>query len=184
MNAAERVRRRISELLAERGWTQSALAQSLGKTSPWLSQLLAGKLNLGLDELDRMALALGSTAVELVRDPEQFQFCADLTPSEMAMLRRFRKLGPSVREAVQTLVQAVDTPATRPGIGAPRYVGPTPSSPTELSDFTQAFAKQLIDYVAADQAESRRQTAASRPTLATASGGGRSRRRRVPKVSR
>lgn len=166
MNAAERVRRRIAELLAERGWTQAALAAALGKTSPWMSQLLSGRLNLGLDELDAVALACGSTAVELVRDPEQFQYCADLTPSEMAMLRRYRKLGPSIRDALSLIVQAIEA-TDRAGQGVVTH-GPVPASPTELHHVVSAFANQIHQYVAESSQESRRQATGTRPALAPA----------------
>lgn len=184
VNAADRVRRRIKELLDERGWSQRALADALGKTQPWMSQLLGGSLRLGLDELDQVALALGATAVELVRDPEQFQFCADLTPSEMAMLRKYRKLGPSVREAIATLVNAADPAgAGKPNTGQPRFVGAPPATPAELHTLVAAFANQVQSYINDGQAESGRQASATRANLAVARADRRSRRRRVPEKS-
>lgn len=183
MNAAERVRRRVRELLEERGWTQKALADALGKTSPWMSQFLAGALNLGLDDIDQLALALGTTAVELVRDPEGFQFCADLTPSEMALLRRVRKLSPSVRDAVGIMVAAAEPAQHVSRMGKPTYVGPTPTTPAELSQVVSALAQQIDSFIAGSQADARRQVATARDTLTLASGGRGNRRRRVPKPS-
>ena len=181
MTAADRVRRRVSELITERGWSQKTVAEAFGKTQPWMSQFLSGALNIGLDELDQLAVCLGSTAVELVRDPEQFQYVADLTPSEASMLRQFRRQAPAVREALQLLVRMLQTPDTRPGTGYQGYAGQSPASPTELHHVVSAFANQISSYIAAGQEESRRQTAAARSALAVASGGHRGRRRRVPK---
>lgn len=183
MNAAERVRRRAAELIEERGWTQAALAQSLGKTQPWMSKFLRGDLDLGLDELDQLAQAIGSTAVELVRDPEGFQFCADLTPSEMALLRRVRKLSPSVRDAVGIMVAAAEPAQHVSRMGKPTYVGPTPTTPAELSQVVSALAQQIDSFIAGSQADARRQVATARDALTLASSGRGNRRRRVPKSS-
>lgn len=58
--------RRIKMELAGRDWHQSDLARSLGVTEKWISRRLRMELPLSLDELDRIAGALGVGVADLL----------------------------------------------------------------------------------------------------------------------
>ena len=52
----------ILDIVEERGWTQSELAQRLGYTEKHVSQLINGKVSLSVDAALRLERVLGSTA--------------------------------------------------------------------------------------------------------------------------
>lgn len=113
VNPSERVRQRVNGILAEhkgdKKWTQHALAERIeGRNQSWVSKVCKGKdnggINILLEDLDVLAEALQTTAVELVRDSDRYEFVADLKPHEMALLRQFRRLGDAARDAVLTVV--------------------------------------------------------------------------------
>lgn len=113
MDTAARVRRRLNEILAEhrgdKNWTQNAVSERIeGRNQSWVSKVCKGKDNGGIDvrleDLDVLAEALQTTAVELVRDSERYELVADLRPHEMQLLRQFRRLGDAARDAVLTVV--------------------------------------------------------------------------------
>lgn len=109
VSAAERVRQKVIALMDERGYSQREMARRLERSQPWVAKVIRGPLKAGqdvrLEDLDDVALALGVTAVELVRD-HGLEFVANLTPSEMRMLQQIRKLPAHVIEAVRVLIDA------------------------------------------------------------------------------
>ena len=72
-SARERVRLALRRRLAELGMTGRAFGASFPHKhgDSWVSGLLRGQFALGLEELDDAAAILKSTAVELVRAPNQ-----------------------------------------------------------------------------------------------------------------
>ena len=94
-SARTRIRQRIRRLLEDRGKTNRALAQWLGHGDQWVSNLLAGRFALSLDELDRVAQFLSVPPSEIVRvsdDPWE------LSPTEMRAVRALRMLPEHIRD--------------------------------------------------------------------------------------
>lgn len=69
-------------------WTQRELAGKVGKSQPWLVKILSGENALRLDDIDRVAKALGWPPAELIREGENELI--EVTPSELRLLRAFR----------------------------------------------------------------------------------------------
>lgn len=88
-DARTRIRQRIRRLLEDRGKTNRALGQHLGHGDQWVSNLLAGRFALSLDELDRVAEFLRVPPSEIVRLSDD---AWELSPSEMRAIRALRML--------------------------------------------------------------------------------------------
>jgi transcriptional regulator with XRE-family HTH domain len=69
LNAA--VAAEIRAILARRGWKQSQLAERLGVHEMWVSRRLRGVNAISVDDLERIAAALGMKPVELLGLAEQ-----------------------------------------------------------------------------------------------------------------
>lgn len=95
MDARTRVRQRLRRLLDDQGKTNRALADWIGHREQWVSNLLAGRFPLSLDELDRVAQFVRVPPSELVRQSDDPW---ELTPTEMRMVRALRLLPMSVRD--------------------------------------------------------------------------------------
>jgi len=94
-DARTRVRQRIRRLLDDQGKTNRALAKWIDHREQWVSNMLAGRFPLSLDEIDRVALFLNVPASELIRHSEDPW---ELSPTEMRMVRALRMLPTSVRD--------------------------------------------------------------------------------------
>lgn len=94
-DARTRIRQRIRRLLEDRGKTNRSLGQWLGHGDQWVSNLLAGRFSLSLDELDRVALFFAVPPGEIVRISEEPW---ELSPTEMRVVRALRMLPPPVRD--------------------------------------------------------------------------------------
>jgi transcriptional regulator with XRE-family HTH domain len=94
MNAMQRVRRRLAALLDERTpagkLRQKRLAKYLNKSEAWISNILAGRKGLRLVDLDAVAEFFNLPPGELVRHDDDL--LVELTPSELAVIRRLRRL--------------------------------------------------------------------------------------------
>jgi hypothetical protein len=99
-DARTRVRQRIKRLLEDRGKTNREFGKWLGHKDQWVSNLLAGKFALSLDELDRAALFFHVPPGELVRVSDEPW---ELNAGEMRTVRALRMLPPVVRDHVITL---------------------------------------------------------------------------------
>lgn len=99
-DARTRVRQRIKRLLEDRGQTNRALGKWLGHQDQWVSNLLAGRFALSLDELDRVALFFRVPPSEIVRMSDEPW---ELAPTEMRVVRALRMLPPAVRDHLVTL---------------------------------------------------------------------------------
>ncbi len=64
------VGRRVAELRVERGWTQDRLASKLDVGARYLQRIEAGDINLTLDSLLRLAVALRVALVDLLRSTD------------------------------------------------------------------------------------------------------------------
>lgn len=93
--AAAIVRRRILDYLAQHRITQRSLVPMLAQRTgeAWsqsrLHKVLNGHVELRFDDLAALSDALGVSMVELVRDQGR-ELVADLTPSELSLLRCVR----------------------------------------------------------------------------------------------
>lgn len=95
----ERVRRRITRLLEDRGHTQRAFARALGHNDAWASHLLGGAFSLSMDDLDKAAEFLGVPPGEIVAIAGN---AWELTPTEERAIRGLRMLPTAVRDHVVT----------------------------------------------------------------------------------
>lgn len=106
MDAMERLRRRLALLLDDRTPTgkirQKHLARHLGKSEAWLANILSGKRGLRLVDLDPIAEFFHVPPSELVR--ERDAELIEVTPSELALLRKARRATEKDREAIFTLI--------------------------------------------------------------------------------
>jgi XRE family aerobic/anaerobic benzoate catabolism transcriptional regulator len=59
--------RRVLQLRRQRGWTRARLARASGLSVRFLARIESGEGNVSLARLDRLAVALGSSVSELVR---------------------------------------------------------------------------------------------------------------------
>ena len=100
-DARTRVRHRIKQLLEQRGQTGRAFAKWLGHGDQWVSNLLAGRFALSLDELDRAAAFLNVPPSDLIRvsDDEGHE----LSPSERRVVSAMRMLPAPVRDHLMLL---------------------------------------------------------------------------------
>jgi transcriptional regulator with XRE-family HTH domain len=97
------VRHRIRAFLHEKGLTGRAFGKRLGRGDQWVSNLLAGRFALSLDELDEAARALQVTPSELVHREEDGLW--ELRPTEMRLIRGLRAVPPVIRDHLVTMVE-------------------------------------------------------------------------------
>lgn len=109
---AARARRRIREEMTRQDLNQSDVAGRLGWTQSRISKALSGhNKTLDVDDLAALCFAVGLSLVEAVRD-HGMEFCADMTPTELRVLERYRQLEPAERDAYLTLMRVIG-PQTR-----------------------------------------------------------------------
>lgn len=108
---ADRARRRVREEMDRQHLNQSDIAGRLGWTQTRVSKILNGKIELGVDDLGALCFALGLSLTEAVRD-HGLEFCAEMQPTELRMLERFRQLTPRQRDNWLGLFEVVG-PHTR-----------------------------------------------------------------------
>lgn len=61
--------RRVAELRNERGWTQEQFAERLGYSTKYVQRIEAGRLNLSIRSLVRLANVLRTRSIELLVMP-------------------------------------------------------------------------------------------------------------------
>lgn len=124
--ARTRVRQRIRRLLEDRGKTGRALGKYLGHTDQWVSNLLAGRFPLKLDELDQVAAFFEVPPSEIVRSATEPW---ELMPTEMRVVRALRMLPPIIRDHLAELTDYL--------------VGATPDDITLLRRIRQLSSEDL-----------------------------------------
>jgi transcriptional regulator with XRE-family HTH domain len=65
-NVVRKVGRRIRELRQKRGWSQEKLAEEAGLHRTYIGQVERGEKSIGVENLFRLAAALGVPATRLV----------------------------------------------------------------------------------------------------------------------
>jgi transcriptional regulator with XRE-family HTH domain len=103
VKAGARVRARLRRLLSEQHVTNRAFGKRLGHGDQWVSNLLAGRFTLAIDDLDEAARGVGVTPSELVRGDDEEAWI--LTPSEMRLLRAVRALPMAIRDTLRQLAE-------------------------------------------------------------------------------
>ena len=66
-NVVRKVGRRIRELRQKKGWSQEKLAEEAGLHRTYIGQVERGEKSIGVENLFRVARAVGSKAADLVR---------------------------------------------------------------------------------------------------------------------
>lgn len=101
--AGARVRFRLRHRLAERQITNRAFGKRLGHGDQWVSNLLAGRFTLSLDDLDEAAKAVEMQPSDLVRHDGEEAWV--LTPSEMRLVRAVRNLPVVLRDQLRAMAE-------------------------------------------------------------------------------
>jgi transcriptional regulator with XRE-family HTH domain len=105
----------IERLRAEKErlqWSDRHLAEVLGYSQSKVTQKLNRRVTMTVDELGFFCRVLQISPTETVRDPA-LDFCAELTPLEMQMLKQFRQLDEATREVVVRLIAGGSRPVKR-----------------------------------------------------------------------
>lgn len=112
MNRAEQALQRIRDEMSRKKLSQRDVAGILDWSQGRVAKILTGRVELRLLDLESLCFAVGLQLTEAVRDPG-LEFVADMTPSELRLLERFRQLTAPEKDAYSTLMR-VQSPATRP----------------------------------------------------------------------
>jgi transcriptional regulator with XRE-family HTH domain len=96
---SDRVRLRLREEIARKRLNQRDLGNQLGWSQSRVGKLLTGRTALDVEDLAEMCFVVGISLVEAVRD-HGLEFCADMTPTEMRVLERYRQLTDPMKDAV------------------------------------------------------------------------------------
>lgn len=109
-----RVVRRLRDEMTRRKLSQRDVAGLLQWSQSRIAKLLTGRVELSVNDLAALCFAMDLLPTEAVRD-HGLEFCAEMTPSELRFLERFRQLRPQSKEAMMTLFDvAMNTrPETR-----------------------------------------------------------------------
>ena len=97
-----RVVARLRQEIERLDLSQTDLAQFLGWTQSKVAQKLNGRSPITLDELEGLARTVNLAVTEVVRD-HGYEFCAEMTPSELIVLRALRSMTPEQRESFLTI---------------------------------------------------------------------------------
>ena len=100
--AADRARARIREEMARRNLSQRDIAARLKWNESRVSKLMSGRTDLTVNDLEGLCSAIGLAMTEVVRD-HGFEFCAEMTPTELRFLERYRQITAQERDALMTL---------------------------------------------------------------------------------
>lgn len=117
MTLAQRAVARIREEMSERKISQRDLAKELKCSQGRVAKLLNGGVHLRINDVGRMAEAVGLEPAEVVRD-RGLTFYANMTPTEVAIVDRLRRRP----QALQGLLLMLDIKAdeTRTRVQVPK----------------------------------------------------------------
>lgn len=99
LTARERFRLRVISLLEQRGLTQKALKGE--RSEGWISNIIAGRRNLKLDDAQQIADALQTPLAELLTRPDDQLY--ELDNLESLLIESFRQLAPDEQKALLTI---------------------------------------------------------------------------------
>lgn len=111
---SEQIRGALRDAMAQKQMSQRDVAGILGWSQSRVSHILNGRVEMSVDDLAEFAFGLSLSVTELVRD-RGLEFCAELTPTELRFLERWRQLPQPIRDAVMQLlaVQTMTQPQER-----------------------------------------------------------------------
>jgi transcriptional regulator with XRE-family HTH domain len=112
---ADSVRLRLREEMLRRGLSQRDLAHQLQWSQGRLAKVLTGRTDLRYNDMVAVCQMIGLSIVEAVRD-HGLEFCAEMTPTELRVLERFRQL-PHLIPAI-LLILNVSSPDARRALPA------------------------------------------------------------------
>lgn len=93
----------VRSLLSERGLNQTELARRMGRSQPYISQILNGKRGIAIEALDELADNLGVSVEQLFQDPLRAP-ARHIVPEETAVLDGLRLAGEDTREAIRLML--------------------------------------------------------------------------------
>jgi len=99
----DRVRERIRIEKDRLKLSERDIAGMLDWGQSKVSQKLNGRTDITLNELESLCFAVSISPTEAVRDPG-LEFVADMTPTELRLFERVRKLSPEQRSAILTVL--------------------------------------------------------------------------------
>jgi transcriptional regulator with XRE-family HTH domain len=111
-SASERARQRVLEEKDLKDISQEDIADMLGWTGSDVSKRLHGKVKLTVDDLEALCFAVGITMTEAVRD-RGVEFCAEMTPTEMRLLERYRQIPRDLQDAFMKTISLHVHPRTQ-----------------------------------------------------------------------
>ena len=100
---SEQVRLRLREEMTRLDMSQRDAAGILGWSQSRVAHLLTGRVEMTVDDLAEFTQAVGIRPTEAVRD-HGLEFCADMTPTELRFLERWRQLDQPTRDAVMQIL--------------------------------------------------------------------------------
>lgn len=98
----DRVIERLKDEKAAKDFSERDLAGMLQWSQSKVAQKLSGRTPITLEELEALCVTLGLAPTEAVRD-RGVEFCAELTPLELRMIERLRRLPAHQKEALMTI---------------------------------------------------------------------------------
>jgi transcriptional regulator with XRE-family HTH domain len=93
----------VRSLLAERGLNQTELARRLGRSQPYISQILNGRRGIAIEALDDLADTLGVSVEHLFLDPLRAP-ARHVVAEEIAVLDALRTAPGDTREAIRLML--------------------------------------------------------------------------------
>lgn len=120
----DRVRERLRVEKDRQGLTEKDIADFVSWGQSKVAQKLRGRTPITMNELEALCFALSLQPTEVVRDPG-LEFVADMTPTELRLFERIRKLTPDQRAAVLTVL-GVAPAEPRRATPPPKKTGPQP----------------------------------------------------------
>lgn len=99
-DASSRALARIKDEMRARDISQDDLADHLGVTQPTVQRILAGKIQLLVDDLAALANRVGVPLSEVLRE-RGAEYYAELKPSELRVLQAYQQKAPQFRQAIQ-----------------------------------------------------------------------------------
>lgn len=99
---------RVKTLCAERGVKIGAVGQLIGKSPLFFNNVFKGKQNIYIEDVERVADALGTTSDYLLGasdDPTIDATPIRLSPEEEEMLELYRDISPEKRELFKKIIE-------------------------------------------------------------------------------
>ncbi len=76
INYDEFVRKNVKKFRQMKGFSQRQLSECLGSPRTWISKIENGKVDLTINSLERLSVALGVSVIELISDKKTAKQCA------------------------------------------------------------------------------------------------------------